>query len=318
MIRPFNFVIESNTQSLGLQVLMEKKKPYLKIFVQSTPAYALILPAMVILAIILIYPTIANIYFSFWEWRLITPDAKEFIGFTNYIKIFTQDHLFWQALIFTLKFMGFTLVVELLLGFAGALLLNSLGNFSRLITPILIMPYMTARLATGLVWRLLWARDYGLLPYLLGFIGLGDLNWLGNSQMAFYAVAIPEIWRSMPFLLLILLAGLASIPVDLIEAAKVDGASSWQSFRYILFPLLLPSISVGVIFQSIFKLRVFDIVFIMTSGGPGTATLPIGMLIQRNYLRYFQGGYSSALSVILLILGAAFTYFYMKVLIRDV
>jgi multiple sugar transport system permease protein len=295
-----------------------KKRPFIQQLRKSIPAYALVIPAMVVLAVILIYPTLANIYHSFWEWRVTSPDNQEFVGFANYVQLFTEDHLFWQALVFTLKFLVFTLIVELLLGFVGALLLNSLGNLSRLITPILIMPYMTARLATGLVWRLLWARDHGLLPYLLGFIGLGDINWLGNSQAAFYAVAIPEIWRSMPFMLLILLAGLTAIPVELLEAAKVDGASGWQSFRHVMLPLLLPSISVGLIFQSIFKLRVFDIVFIMTGGGPGSATLPLGILIQRYYLRYLQGGYSAALSVVLLIMGAGFAYFYMRVLVRDV
>lgn len=279
--------------------------------------YLLLLPAILFLIIFLGYPTLSNIYYSLWNWKYTAPDQKTFIGLLNYINLFTKDRLFWQAFGFTLRYVFFTLAIEFILAMAVALLLNSMGRWANIIAPILVLPYMTARLAVGLTWRLLWARGYGLLYYLLGFVGLGDINWLGNPDTAFYAVTIPEIWRSMPFMMLILLAGLASISDELYEAGKLDGGSSWQLFRYITLPLLMPSIAVGLIFQSIFKLRVFDLVFIMTGGGPGTATLPLGILIYRTYLRYLQGGYSAALSVVLLVMGGVFAFVYMRVLLRE-
>ncbi len=284
---------------------------------QLLEPYVLIAPAFIILGLILLYPAIYNTYLSFHSWRFASPAKASFVGFQNYAHLFTQDHLFWQVLRFTLAFLVFTISCESFIGMAVALLLNGLGRATRFIAPLVILPYMTARLAGGLTWRLLWARDYGLLTYLLGFVGLRDINWLGSSGPAFFAVAIPEIWRSTPFVMLILLAGLASIPSEVFEAAKVDGASSRQIFRYITFPLLIPSLLIALTFETIFKLRIFDLIFILTGGGPGTSTLPLGILVYRTYFRYLDGGYAATLSTVLLVLGGVLSALYIKFFYRE-
>jgi len=284
---------------------------------QVIEPYVLIAPPLIILALILVYPALRNIYLSFHTWPFTSPQEASFTGLQNYVNLLTQDHLFWQVLRFTLTFVAFTISVELLVGMGAALLLNSVGPAARLITPLVILPYMTARLAAGLVWRLLWARDYGLLAYLLSFIGLADVNWLARSGPAFFAVALPEIWRSTPFVMLILLAGLASLPTEIFEAAKVDGGSTWQIFRHITLPLLIPSLQVALIFETIFKLRVFDLIYILTGGGPGTSTLPLGILVYRTYFRYLDGGYAATLSVVLLVLGAVLTALYLRLFYRE-
>jgi multiple sugar transport system permease protein len=280
--------------------------------------YILISPALIILAVILLYPILYNIYLSLFDWRYINPDVKKLIGLGNYIGLFTEDKLFWSALRVTFIFTAGTLIVEFCMGMIEALLLNRLQTSRRLFTSSVILPYMVARIAVGLTWRLLWAYDYGLINYFVTLLGLDPVTWLSGRVTALIAVMVSEIWRSTPFVTLILLAGLSSLPTEPFESARVDGASYLQMFRHITLPLLLPSITVALIFQTIFKIRVFDIVFILTEGGPKNATLPLGILIYRNYFRYYKGGYSAALGVTILLIGLIISITYIRLIYREV
>ncbi len=278
---------------------------------KATP-YLLILPAFLFLTIILIYPLIYNVYLSFLNWRLTSPGNIKFVGFENYINLFLKHPDFYDVSIFSIGFTIATIFLEFIIGLLSALLLYGLIKNRKLVTSILLTPYMVAPIAVGLSWRLIWDRDLGLANYLLVLLGFNKINWLAESIPAFWSIVISEVWRSTPFVTMILLAGLSSLPRDVFEAAHVDGANRWQVFKSITFPLLLPPLAVALMFQTIFKLRVFDIPYILTEGGPGTSTMPYGMLIHKTYFKYFDVGKAAAISVVLMVIGILVAMFYVK------
>jgi ABC-type sugar transport system permease subunit len=280
--------------------------------------YLLIAPAFLVLGIVLIYPALYNIVLSLWEWRFTNPADRQFIFLNNYIHLITNDPVFWSVLRFTGTFVFLSLALEMILGVLSALLLYSIVHLRRTFLSFLLLPYMVAPIAVGLTWKLLWARDYGLINHLLSVVSVQPVNWLGDGSNAVWAVVIAEVWQSMPFVMLVLLAGLTSIPEELFDAAKVDGSSRLRTFWHITLPLLAPSLAVALIFQTVFKLRVFDLVLIMTGGGPGTDTLPLGILIHRTYFRYFNGGYAAAQSVVLLLIGALISALYLRLIYREI
>lgn len=279
--------------------------------------YALIAPAFAVLGLVLIYPMIRNIYLSFFKWSFARPGKTTFVGIDNYRQLFTSDQIFGQAFRFTLLFTVTTIAVELLIGLGGALLLSALTRFRFVATSLVILPYMIASIAVGLTWRLLWTSGFGLANYVLSVIGIHGPAWLADQPAVFFAVVIPEIWQSTPFVTLIILAGLLAQPQDVFEAARVDGASAWQTFWSITLPLLRPALAVALLFETIFKLRVFDLIYILTNGGPGTETQPLGLLIYRRYFQYTDGGSTAAISVVLLVLGLLTSTFYIRVVYRQ-
>lgn len=303
---------ERNTQA------HQERQPYSRRSLPKLIPYLLFLPAALLLIVILIYPLLQTLYLSLWRWPLLDPSRVSFVGFDNYVRLFTRDERFLTSLFFTLKFTVATIGLEFILGLAGALVLERIRVWRGVVSTIVILPYLVAPIAVGLTWRLIWARDFGLANYLLGLVSIGPINWLADGGPAFWATVITEVWRSTPFVTLILLAGLTTIPNELYDASRVDGASPWQVFRNIKLPLLAPSIAVALIFQTIFKLRLFDLVFTLTGGGPGNDTTPLGLLIQRTYFRSFEAGYSSAISVVLLILGALVSIIYIRLVYREV
>ena len=274
--------------------------------------YVLVAPAALLLLTIFVYPTFENAWLSLWSWKLTNPNRGVFVGLDNYIQLFTQTELFTQALVFTLLYTITTLVASLILGLIAALLLHPVNLSRRLLVALLLLPYFISPVAAGLGWGLIWGREFGLANYLLGYAGIEPLSWLADPTLASLAVIITETWRSAPFVTLVLLAGLTAIPDELYEAARLDGATTWQEFRHITLPLLMPSISVVVIFETIFKLRVFDLIVALTGGGPGTSTHSLGLVLYRFYFRYFDGGMAAATGIILLFLGGTFALAYLR------
>lgn len=278
--------------------------------------YLLLLPAFFVLGYVLIYPAVYNGFLSLFDWRFTNPAQKAFVGLRNYIRIFTDDPTFTNVIGFTFQFTVHTLVLEMVVGLLIALLLNNNIRGRAFISALYILPYAMAPIAVGLCWRLMWAEDYGIVNYLLSLAGIPKVSWLVGKPVL--AVVIPEVWRSVPFVTLMLLAGLTSIPDDLYEAARVDGANVFRRFRHITLPLLMPSLTIVLVFETVFKLRVFDLIFALTGGGPGSQTLPIGVYIYRTYFRYMEGGYASALSVVLLSIGGVISAAYIKLFYKDI
>lgn len=284
---------------------------------KMTP-YILLMPAIVLLCAMLVYPLMRTIYISFFFWPYLSPERITFIGLGNYIRLFTQDESFLGALGYTLKFTGASIVLSFLLGLGMALVLERVTLLRNSVRSLIILPFMVAPIATGNIMRLMWARDFGLVNFVLGLVRLGPVNWLAEPLPAFWATVMSEVWRTTPFVALILLAGLNTVPSELYAAARVDGASALQVLGRIKLPLLMPSITVALVFQTIFKLRVFDLVFTLTGGGPGQATTPLGILLKNTYFRFFQAGYAGAIAVTLLLIGAVLSILYMKLAYREV
>ena len=292
---------------------MQKAEPGRGPLADRALPYLLVAPAALLLGAIFVYPAIENAWLSLWSWKLTAPDRRDFVGLENYLTLFSDSPLFRDALVFTLVYTFVTLAASLLLGLVAALLLHPVSTRRRLIVALLLLPYVISPVAAGLGWGLIWARDFGLANFLQQrLFGVPPLSWLADPVLASAALMITEIWRSVPFVTLVLLAGLATIPDDLYEAASLDGASRWQELRFITLPLLLPSISVVVVFETIFKLRVFDLIVALTGGGPGTSTHSLGLVLYRLYFRYFDGGNAAAVGMVLLLIGGAFALLYLR------
>ena len=292
---------------------MQKAEPGRGPLADRALPYLLVAPAALLLGAIFVYPAIENAWLSLWSWKLTAPDRRDFVGLENYLTLFSDSPLFRDALVFTLVYTFVTLAASLLLGLVAALLLHPVSTRRRLIVALLLLPYVISPVAAGLGWGLIWARDFGLANFLQQrLLGVSPLSWLADPVLASAALMITEIWRSVPFVTLVLLAGLATIPDDLYEAASLDGASRWQELRFITLPLLLPSISVVVVFETIFKLRVFDLIVALTGGGPGTSTHSLGLVLYRLYFRYFDGGNAAAVGMVLLLIGGAFALLYLR------
>ena len=279
-------------------------------------SYLLILPALLFLLVFLIYPMLNTVYQSFWKLSFFEPDAGTFVGFKNYVKLFSQSG-FKASLSFTLRFTFVCIALEFVIGLFLALLLRKITRGGTLIRTISIFPYMIAPIAAGQIWRLLFGLDYGIVNYALGMVSVDPVNWLGSNMGAFWAIVITQVWKSTPFVMLILLSGLQSIPTEVYEAAVVDGANAWRTFRHITIPLLIPSITIALVFETIFKLRVYDLVITLTGGGPGKSTTPLGVMLKQNYFQTYEAGYAGAISGVLILLGATFSVLYIFLINRQ-
>ena len=284
---------------------------------QQRLPYWLLAPGVVLVGVVLIYPLVANLFLSFWEWSFGDFSTLRFVGFDHYIKLFTSDPFFWRSLRFTILFTIVTMAIEIAVGVAIATLIHSLRRGKAVVMSVVLLPYVAASLSVGLVWSILFSET-SPLAYALELLGIGPIYWFAEAGPAFWSVVIAEVWRSMPFVILIITAALAAIPADLLEAARVDGAGAWRTFTRVTMPLLRPALTVVVVFLLVYKLRLFDLVVAMTSGGPANSTVPLGLLLQQEYFLYQHTGKAAAIGVVLLVLGAATTAVVFKLVYRRV
>jgi ABC-type sugar transport system permease subunit len=249
---------------------------------------------------ILIYPLGYSFVMSFYRWDLSAP-SQSFIGLSNYRDMLTNLG-FQQSLRVQLIFSVITITVEVVAGIGVAVLVNGRLHGLRLARTLLLVPPMIAPAVVGLNFRWLFNGQYGLVNAALRFLGLPEAPWLSDPYWALASVMIADIWQNTPLLVLLFLAGLQSLPQDPIEAAKVDGASPWAIFRHITLPLMRPVIMIALMLRIIDTFRTFDVIWLMTQGGPGGAT---NLITVNAYLLAFQGGafgHAAAVSYIALFL----------------
>lgn len=276
-------------------------------------------PAVLALLAIGTYPTIFALVTSFRQYNLArVRDGFPFVGFANYVSVLS-DSSFWGTLLTTLRFFLTVMPVEIVLGFLIALLLHREGwGFWRVVARVsLVVPLATTYAVVGLVGRLLFNQNFGVLTQAFRAIGL-DVDWLGSAGGAFAAIAIMDIWQWTPFCALIFLAGLTMVPGEIEEAAKLDRAGGFRLFWHIQLPFLLPGLTSLLILRSADILKLFDMIFTMTRGGPGAATELISIYIQRIGFRVFDLGTSSAQAILLLILTIVLSRLYIRFLYREV
>ena len=263
--------------------------------------YLLLSPGLLLL-LGMLYPFFLGVYYSLTNYYLQYPHLFRFIWLGNYLKLL-EDPLFSYSLKFTLSYALVAVVVQVGLGLAVALLLNSRIIGRGVIRGMMLMPLMMPPVITALMWKIMMASTKaGILNYLLSFLGLGPVNWLGAMNSAIVSVFIIDTWGNLPFVAIILLGGLQSLPTEPYEAARVDGAAAWGVFRYITLPLLKPFIILAATFRVMDSLRIFDVIYAATVGGPADATMNLHMRAFFYAFQWYQMGMGMAYAMVLLIL----------------
>lgn len=271
-------------------------------------------PGLAVLMLVVAFPLIFTIVTSFYDFTLLHMEHDTFVWFENYQEVLDDEYLM-PAVWTTFKFVVASVVIEFAIGLSVALALNSITRFKNVYYLILLAPLLINPVVVGLLWRMLLHTELGIVNYLIHFIGIRPVNWLGNPETAFWTVVLVDIWHQVSFMAILLLAGLASLPREPYEAARMDGASALSCFIHITLPLMRPVIVIAVLLRLIFALKTFDIIFIMTKGGPGTATDLVSYFIYRSAFFGLDIARASAMSVALLILVLVLTtylYRYMR------
>jgi len=269
-------------------------------------------PAVIILFLIVIFPMVYSIGISLSEWNLMRGGNWKFVGLRNYYYTFFQDPDFYTSLKVTLEYVVVAVGLELLLGLGVALLLNRPLKKIGIMRTILVIPTTMTPVVVGIIWRLLYNPELGVLNYFLELFGFQKLNWLGDPNLALPSVIMADIWEWTPFMALILLAGLQSLPKEPFEASIVDGASYLQLFRYITFPLLLPTLIIALLLRVMDAFKTFDLIFVLTKGGPGLSTELLSFYTYKYGFKFFHMGRASALSYILFLILFVITQFFLK------
>lgn len=255
----------------------------------------LVLPAIVLMLLVTAFPMLRALYLSLFSYSLTAPDDREFVGVANYWTALT-DELFWRDTANTVFIMVVTVAVELVIGFAFAMVMHRVIFARGVIRTSILIPYGIITVVSGFAWQFAFSNTNGFVNGWLPFLGDG-FNWFAQYESSMIAIMVSEIWKTTPFMSLLLLAGLANVSEDMLEAAKVDGASWWQRLTKVILPNMRAAIMVAVLFRALDAYRIFDNIFVMTAGANGTES--ISFLTYRQVIEQFQLGIGSALSVLL-------------------
>ena len=265
-------------------------------------------PALILLSLVTVYPVLSVLYLSLHR-RLIIFGIDRFIGFDNYSFLFRDDR-FWNALGNTVDFTALSVSLELLLGLGIAMLFNRPFRFKGFVRALVLIPWAVPTVVSARMWEWMYNTDFGILNYLLGV----KINWLGNPFWAMNAAVFMDMWKTTPFVVILLTAGLQVIPRELYQAAEIDGAGSWSVFRRISLPLLMPVVLVVLIFRTLDAFRVFDAVYVLTGGGPANTTETLSIYAYKVLFQTLQFGYGSTLSVVVFLCVGMISVFYVRVL----
>jgi multiple sugar transport system permease protein len=269
----------------------------------------LVAPAIILMLIVTAFPMVRAIWLSVYNYSLTAPDDKAFVGLGNYLTALT-DSLFWQTTGITVFYMVFTVAIELVIGFAFAMVMHRLIFARGVVRTSILIPYGIITVVSGFSWQFAFSFQNGFVNGWLPFIS-DDFNWFGDTFSAVVAICVSEIWKTTPFMSLLLLAGLAQVSEDMLEAAKVDGATWWQRLFKVILPNMKAAIMVAVLFRALDAYRIFDNIFVMTNGAEKTES--ISFLTYRQTIEQFQLGMGSALSVLLFLSVLLVAYLIIKV-----
>src|SRR3954468_5830825 len=272
-------------------------------------AKLMVAPSMILIAIVAAYPIIYAIWLSLHEYSVRVAGLSRWagpLGLRNYTTAL-QSNEFWSALVTTLVFTAFSVFFELLIGLAMALAMHSAFRGQGILRTVVLVPWAILTVVTGIMWRTIFESPQGLVNTILG----SDTVWLGEKPQALIVIIVADVWKTAPFMALLILAGLQTIPGEIYEAAKVDGATMWQRFRKITLPLLTPAILVALIFRTLDALRIFDLPYILTKGANGTTTL--SLIAERTFAENRIYGLGAALSILTFIVVMIVSFTYIRV-----
>ena len=268
--------------------------------------WALALPAIGVVALVAVFPILWTFWESLHQHDLRMPWlGRPFIGAANYLEALV-DRRFWNALAHTGVFAGATVALELAAGLVLALALDRLARGRGLVRTAVLLPWAIPTVVAALIWRFMFESPAGLANAVLERIGVAPPTWFADALAAWVPLILADVWKTTPFVAILLLAGLQSIDRSLYEAASIDGAGPWRQFTGVTLPLLRPSLLAAFLFRALDAFRVFDVVYVMTGGGPGTATEPIALYTFSTILQHLRFGFGSALSVIIFVVAFIF------------
>lgn len=278
--------------------------------------YVLVAPSLLVFGTFFLYPIVYSVYLSFMKWNLISPNMS-FIGLDNYRELLVSEE-FRLALKHTLIYTAGSVSVSLVIALGTAILLNSQRTWSAWVQAALFSPHIISLVSVSILWLWLMDPEFGLLNWFLGLFGIPPLKWIASDKTALLSLIIVAIWKVVGYDMVVFLAGLQSIPPQLYEAAKIDGAGGARRFWHVTLPLLSPTIFFLIVTSVITSFQVFDIVKIMTGGGPADATNVMVFYVYEYGFRFFKIGHASAASVVLFLMVLAMTVLQFRFLERRV
>jgi multiple sugar transport system permease protein len=273
-------------------------------------AALLLTPAMAVIALVAAYPIGYAFWLSLTEYSVRVPGKWRFAGFDNYTEAFGSSD-FWAAVKNTFIFTGISVTLELAIGLGMAIAMHEAFKGRGILRTVVLVPWAVLTVVSAITWRTLFEPNLGLAPQILDTVGIGgNVVWLGQQGYAMAVMILADVWKTAPFMALLLLAGLQVIPDDVYDAAKVDGATTWQRFQRITLPLLMPAILVALIFRTLDALRIFDLPYVLTGGSNGTTTL--SLIAHQELTANRLIGYGSALSVLTFLIVMAVSFIYIR------
>lgn len=260
--------------------------------------YSFTLPALGLIGIIVVFPLLYNIYMGMHSWFVASGMKPEWVGFKNYLDIM-KDPRFWNSIKVTFLFSLGALLMETFLGTSLALFLNREFKGKSLVKLIFLFPIASTPVAVSLIWGMMYNYDLGIINIAIEALGINPQLWLASPKLVIPSLIFADAWQWTPLILLIVLANLESLPTDPFESAKVDGANVFQVIRYITFPMIQPAVVVAAMIRSIDAIKTFDMIYVMTQGGPNIASENLNLYIFQTGFSYFRMGRASALAIIL-------------------
>ena len=256
-------------------------------------------PALTLTAAVIVFPWAFTLFMSVHEWKI--GSAREFIGFANYAKLAT-DPRFLESIVHTLYFTVLAVVLPLVFGTAAALIFNERFPLRGFFRAVFILPMMATPVAVALVWKMMFHPQLGVLNYLLSLVGIPPTLWHTSAGTVIPTLVMVEVWHWTPLVMLIVLGGLSAAPTEPYESAKIVGANAWQMFRHITLPLIMPFIVLATVIRMIDALKAFDTIFVISEGGPGTASETINIYLYLQAFSFYNIGYASAVVVVFFVL----------------
>lgn len=275
-------------------------------------SWAFMAPTTIFLALTALIPLLYSVYISFFRYKLNLPNSKPiFVGLANYARMFT-DKTLQVSTTNTFVFAFVTVTLEVIIGLIVAMAFCSDKPWARICTSVILVPVIMAPVAIGTLWRMMFDGSTGVINYLLSFLGVENIVWLSNPKYAMYAVMFVNIWQLVPWVCIIVAAGLKALPKDCLEAALADGANNTQIFFHIILPMISPLLIIVYMLRFVDAFKVFDTVYTMTNGGPGTATEMLPNYIYKQGLKYFDVGYTAAMAIAFVLIMTVITIFFLR------
>jgi multiple sugar transport system permease protein len=273
--------------------------------------YLFIAPALVVVGAVIIFPWLFTVWMSAFDWKI--GSVAHFVGFDNYTGLATNQR-FLESIVHTFYFTALAVVAPLILGLIAALIFHRDFPFRGLLRGVFTMPMMATPVAVALVWTMMFHPQQGVLNYLLSVVGLPPSLWVYSPTWVIPSLVLVEIWHWTPLVMLIVLGGLAALPTEPYESARLDGASEWQLFRYITLPLIAPFLVIAAVIRTIDALKAFDTIYVISQGGPGTASETINLYLYLQAFAFYNIGNASAVVVVffVIILALALLLLYVR------